>query len=119
MDLVQLYELVPHTAHQATLDAERPDQMDAFGAFPPVINHARNNLDFALRRVLPTILDRSIARLSSIRTHKVWSPPNCGVPEIQSLYLRACLTKHRWDANNYHPIRCEGCDSGDCRGSPR
>mmetsp|Transcript_52343 Transcript_52343/g.114170 ORF Transcript_52343/g.114170 Transcript_52343/m.114170 type:complete len:294 (-) Transcript_52343:92-973(-) len=36
---------------QATLDAERPDQMDAFGAFPPVINHARNNLDFALRRV--------------------------------------------------------------------
>lgn len=55
MDLIQLHELVPNTAHQATLDAERPDQMDAFGAFPPVINHARNNLDFALRRVLPTI----------------------------------------------------------------
>ena len=39
---------------QASIDAERPDQMDALGVFPPVINHARANVDFALRRVLPT-----------------------------------------------------------------
>jgi len=37
---------------QASIDAERPDQMDAFGVFPPVINHVRNKMEaHGLRRV--------------------------------------------------------------------
>lgn len=36
---------------QATLDSERPEQMDGLGAFPPVVNHAKANLEHALRTV--------------------------------------------------------------------
>jgi len=51
---------------QASIDAERPDQMDAFGVFPPVINHARANVDFALRRVRNKMEAHGLRRVAAL-----------------------------------------------------
>ena len=60
---------------QASIDAERPDQMDAFGVFPPVINHARAKVDFALRRVLPTSCNVRVGSACSFITDR-WQVRN-------------------------------------------
>ena len=91
---------------QATLDAERPDQMDAFGAFPPVINHARNNLDFALRRVLPA----GYTRLQGCRSECCGTAWSCkcrtAARQYEEMFASLWRCKHQPDVSIISSIVC-------------
>lgn len=105
-------ELEEELFSQATLDADRPDQRDSLGAFPPVINHARANLDFALTRVRTKMEQHGIRRQPAEKTEarEIKAPP-ASPCTYEQMVVRM---RHSWDQR----LKVlEG--QGRTRGSPR